>query len=125
MEHQKRSSLHPADNAVGDSEETAEIDGANVIVRGKANGFVQEITAGPHRLVADEATTIGGTDTGASPYDLLLAALGTCNSMTVAMYARRKEWPLQDVVVSLKHSKVITPDGEAAKPIGSSGIYRS
>ena len=55
--------------------------------------------------------TIGGTDTGATPYDLLLAALGACTSMTVAMYARRKKWPLQDVMVSLKHSKVSAPDG--------------
>ena len=49
---------------------------ATVIVRGKASGFAQDITAGPHRLTADEPAAAGGTETGPSPYDLLLAALG-------------------------------------------------
>lgn len=81
------------------------------MVRGSAAGFAQEIIAGPHRLVADEAAADGGTDTGASPYELLLAALGSCTSMTVSMYARRKNWPLREVTVSLKHSKVDVPGG--------------
>jgi len=68
---------------------------ASVIVRGGATGFAQEIEAGRHRLVADEPVEAGGTDAGASPYDLLLAALGACTSMTVSMYARRKQWPLE------------------------------
>lgn len=49
---------------------------ATVIVRGKGSGFDQEITAGPHALTADEPVAGGGTDTGPTPYDLLLAALG-------------------------------------------------
>jgi putative redox protein len=49
---------------------------ATVVVRGDASGFRQEITAGIHRLAADEPTAAGGTDTGPSPYDMLLAALG-------------------------------------------------
>jgi|SRR5579863_4941090 len=77
-----------------------------VIVRGDGVGFAQEITAGPHRLTADEPIAAGGTGTGPSPYDLLLAALGSCTSMTVAMYARRKGWPLEGVTVSLRHSKI-------------------
>ena len=83
---------------------------ADVIVRGKAAGFVQEIAAGPHRLSADEPQSAGGTDTGPSPYDLLLAALGSCTSMTVAMYARHKGWPLQWVTVRLRHSKIYASD---------------
>lgn len=47
-----------------------------VTVRGSAEGFVQEITAGRHRLIADEPVAAGGTDRGPGPYDLLLAALG-------------------------------------------------
>jgi len=82
----------------------------SVVVRGRAAGFAQEIHAGPHRLYADEPASAGGTDTGPSPYDLLLAALGACTSMTVAMYARRKAWPLDEVTVHLRHSKIYATD---------------
>jgi uncharacterized OsmC-like protein len=81
-----------------------------VIVRGSASGFAQEIHAGRHRIVADEPVSAGGTDTGPSPYDLLLAALGACTSMTVGMYARRKSWPLEEVTVHLRHSKIHATD---------------
>jgi len=85
-------------------------DVGSVVVRGSAAGFAQEIHAGPHRLHADEPASAGGTDTGPSPYDLLLAALGACTSMTVAMYARRKAWPLEEVTVHLRHSKIHATD---------------
>jgi putative redox protein len=81
-----------------------------VIVRGAADGFVQEIIAGPHQLRSDEPTSVGGTETGPTPYDLFLAALGSCTSMTLAMYARRKKWPLQRVTVRLRHSRVHAED---------------
>ena len=81
-----------------------------VVVRGSASGFAQEIHAGRHRIVADEPVSAGGTDSGLSPYDLLLAALGACTSMTVGMYARRKSWPLEEVTVHLRHSKIHATD---------------
>ena len=81
-----------------------------VTVRGAADGFVQEIVAGRHQLRSDEPVSVGGTDTGATPYDLLLAALGSCTSMTVGMYARRKQWPLMRVTVRLSHSRVHARD---------------
>lgn len=79
--------------------------GTRVTVRGAASGFVQEIRAGAHALLADEQVSNGGTDRGPTPHALLLAALGACTSMTVSMYARRKQWPLEDVRVALRHWK--------------------
>ena len=83
---------------------------AEVLVRGDARGFAQEVIAGSHRITSDEPVAAGGTDTGPSPYDLLLAALGSCTSMTVAMYARRKGWPLREVTVRLRHSRIHAED---------------
>ncbi|PYU29321.1 MAG: hypothetical protein DMG32_00340 [Acidobacteria bacterium] len=83
---------------------------SQVVVRGSAAGFAQEIVAGRHRIAADEPVSAGGTDTGLSPYDLLLAALGACTSITVGMYARRKRWPLEEVTVNLRHSKIHAQD---------------
>jgi len=86
-----------------------------VTVHGSAAGFAQQISVGPHRLAADEPTSAGGTDLGPSPYDLLLAALGSCTSMTIAMYARRKQWPLEAVTVQLRHSRIHAADCEACE----------
>jgi putative redox protein len=82
----------------------------DVIVRGDAAGFAQEIVAGRHRLTADEPIAVGGKDSGPSPYDLLLAALGSCTSMTISLYARSKKWPLESVTVNLSHSKIHAAD---------------
>jgi putative redox protein len=62
--------------------------------------------------MADEPGEAGGTDTGPSPYELVLAGLGACTSMTISMYARRKQWPLEDVIVRLKHSRMYARDCE-------------
>jgi putative redox protein len=83
-----------------------------VTVHGRAAGFAQEIAVGRHRLTGDEPASAGGTDTGPNPYDFLLAALGSCMSMTVAMYARRKRWPLEAVTVRLRHSRIHAADCE-------------
>jgi putative redox protein len=86
-----------------------------VTVQGSAAGFAQTISVAQHRFTADEPVAVGGTDTGPNPYDLLLAALGACTSMTVAMYARRKEWPLEAVTVRLRHAGVHAADCEACE----------
>lgn len=79
---------------------------SRVTVRGGSSGLNQQITVGRHHLVGDEPADQGGDDAGPNPYDLLLAALGTCTSMTVSLYARRKGWPLEGVAVHLVHSKI-------------------
>jgi|SRR5580658_12378 putative redox protein len=81
-----------------------------VVVEGGITGFTEEILAGTHPLIADQPVSAGGTDAGPTPYELLLAALGACTSMTIAMYARRKSWPLIGITVKLRHSKVHAQD---------------
>lgn len=72
--------------------------------------FTQKIIIGSHVLIADEPIINGGKDTGPSPYDFLLAALGSCTSMTLRMYAKLKKFPLEQVIVSLKHEKIHVED---------------
>jgi putative redox protein len=81
-----------------------------VVVRGGAAGLQQRIEAGPHQWVADEPVSVGGGGTGPTPYDLLLGALGACTSMTLRLYADRRKWPLQGVVVRLRHHRVHRDD---------------
>ncbi|MGA9433033.1 MAG: bifunctional alpha/beta hydrolase/OsmC family protein [Roseobacter sp.] len=76
-------------------------------------GFLTDITSGDgHYLVADEPLAYGGTNKGLSPYGLLSAGLGACTSMTIRMYARRKQWPLEQVSVDVNHDKVHAQDAE-------------
>ncbi|MEM7135045.1 MAG: bifunctional alpha/beta hydrolase/OsmC family protein [Myxococcota bacterium] len=83
-----------------------------VLVEGKASGFLQRIHARGHVFPADEPITVGGSDLGPTPYELLLAGLGACTSITLRMYARRKEWPLEGVRVKLRHDRVHARDVE-------------
>jgi putative redox protein len=80
------------------------------------NGFTTQIRTQQHALIADEPASVGGNNFGPSPYELLNAGLGACTTMTLKMYAERKEWPLEEVYVYLKHGKVhaseIDPDSE-------------
>ncbi len=77
------------------------------------SGYVTDIMAAGHSLVADEPPSMGGTDLGPAPYDLLMAALGTCKAMTLRMYSDRKQWPLEAVSVQLNHKKIDAADCES------------
>ena len=81
-----------------------------VVVTGGGPGYETRIQAGEHVLIADEPRSVGGEDLGPGPYELLLAALGACKSMTMRMYAARKEWPLEDTEVRLRHSRIHAED---------------
>jgi putative redox protein len=82
------------------------IDPGTVVVSESGQGlFTQQLLDGRHELLADEPQSAGGNDLGPGPYELLLMALGACTSMTVRLYANRKQWPLQRVTVRLKHSR--------------------
>ncbi len=82
-----------------------------VIVRETRRGlFQQEVISGPHHLLADEPKDVGGFDSGPGPYDFLLAALGTCTSMTLRLYADRKKMPLKRTEVRLRHGRIYAKD---------------
>ncbi len=82
-----------------------------VIVRETRKGkFQQEIRSGQHHLTADEPADVGGLDSGLGPYDLLLAALGACTSMTLRLYADQKKLPLTRVEVWLRHGRIYAVD---------------
>ncbi len=74
--------------------------------------YRQEIVADEHTFYADEPTSIGGQDTAANPYALLLGSLGACTSITLEMYARRKGWPLDGIEIELTHRKDYEHDCE-------------
>ena len=91
-------------------------DPETVVVRETRQGrFQQEITVGPHRLLADEPVEAGGLDSGPGPYDLVLAGLGACTAMTLRLYAERKALPLDQVTVELSHAKIHAADCEACE----------
>ena len=82
---------------------------AEVVVRSSI-GLAHTIEARGHRLLADEPQAAGGTDTGPTPYELLLGALGACTAMTIRLYAQRKGWPLEAVEVTLRHERIHAQD---------------
>lgn len=84
--------------------------GVVTVTESGAGKLGQIIDDGRHRLAADEPLTSGGTDSGPNPYELLLSALGACTSMTLRLYAERKQWPLDKVTVRLRHEKIYAKD---------------
>lgn len=88
-----------------DREATTEVAGGDVLVAELNKKFLRQVSSDDHAWLADEPKKVGGSNLGPDPYEHLLAALGTCTSMTVRMYANRKQWPLDDIDVRLTHSR--------------------
>lgn len=76
-----------------------------VRVEEKMAPYTNQVTTYNHRWLADEPESLGGADEGPAPMEMVLAGLGACTSMTLRMYAARKEWPLEKVTVDLRHDK--------------------
>jgi uncharacterized OsmC-like protein/alpha/beta superfamily hydrolase len=98
-----------APTATPDPNGDAPAEGAVRVAESGPGRLTQQISARRHRLTADEPLPVGD-DAGPTPYDLLLAALGACTSMTVRMYADRKQWPLERIVVDSRHSRIHAKD---------------
>ena len=86
-----------------------------VLVAERDGGLTQDIYAGDHHLIADEPASVGGANLGGTPYDLLLAALGTCTSMTLRMYAKRKGLEIDEIKVQLLHNRIHANDCETCE----------
>ena len=88
------------------------------VAEADSKGFLQDVNSGPlHHTLADEPLAYGGTNKGMTPYGFLSAGLGACTSMTIRMYARRKDWPLDHVSVDVSHDKVHAQDAETSKEV--------
>ena len=100
-----------ADDAAGNAvDAAADIETGGGVTTHTGRTYRTTIAAGRHSLVVDEPASLGGTDTGPTPYDLVAAALGACTAITLRMYADRKEWPLEAVTVDVRHSRVHAVD---------------
>ena len=89
------------------------VDGG-VVVRETGKGkFQQDVVVGPHLQFADEPKSFGGDETGPSPYEFVSAGLGACTSMTMRMYADRKQWPVERISVTVRHNKIHAEDCDA------------
>ena len=81
-----------------------------VVARTQIDGFRTDIQAGSHSLIADEPIDVGGTDLGPGPYDFLAAALASCTTMTLRMYANHKKLALRSATVRVSHGRVHAKD---------------
>jgi len=97
---------------------------SEVVVSSQQN-LRNEVSYGAgHTFITDEPLAAGGEDAGPDPYSLILAALGSCISMTVTLYARRKQWPLENVTVRLKQNRIHSKDCKECVQMQEGHIHR-
>jgi putative redox protein len=97
---------------------------SEVIVTSQANLRNEVRNEAGHTLITDEPIAAGGEDAGPDPYTLLLGALGSCISMTVTLYARRKQWPLEKVTVRLRQNRIHSKDCQECAQLHEGYIHR-
>ncbi|HJQ53972.1 MAG TPA: OsmC family protein [Gemmatimonadaceae bacterium] len=100
--------------------------GSWVVSRVGRKSFRTDVTARSHHSIADEPVALGGTDAGATPYEYLLMALGSCTAMTLRMYADRRSWPLEGAEVAVRQARSHAADCErcATDTVGIERIER-
>ncbi|HEX6694907.1 MAG TPA: OsmC family protein [Longimicrobiales bacterium] len=92
------------------ADDAADIETGGGVTTQTGRSYRTTAAAGRHSLVVDEPASLGGSDTGPTPYDLIAAALGACTAITLRMYADRKGWPLEAITVDVRHSRVHAVD---------------
>jgi putative redox protein len=78
---------------------------ANATATTGRTNYSTAIQSGKHSLISDEPRAQGGQDAGPAPFDLLVAALAACTSITLRMYAERKSWPLEAAHVAVTSTR--------------------
>ena len=91
------------------------VEAGEIIVSERDRKFMLDVYSDTHQWMADEPVRVGGKNTGPDPYEHLLASVGTCTAMTIRMYASRKQWPLDNAVVTLRHSREHMTDCEGCE----------
>lgn len=100
------------DSTFGVKQFESNVSRGHVKINEKNREFLRTVVSDHHAWYADEPTSVGGSDLGPDPYEHLLAALGACTSMTIRMYANRKEIPLDDVTIEVSHDREHVTDCE-------------
>ncbi|MBX9721215.1 MAG: OsmC family protein [Candidatus Obscuribacterales bacterium] len=88
---------------------------SQVLISSSGKGMQHEISAGAHKWIADAGKEIGGNETGPNPHDMMLAALGTCTSMTLKVFSEKRGWKLDEVKVTLNEEMVEDPNAPGKK----------
>jgi uncharacterized OsmC-like protein len=119
------STIEPGQGATATTASDARDDGWLTAHTGAA-GYRTDVGVRGHTFLADEPASVGGSDSGPTPYDYLLASLAACTAMTLRMYANRKRWPLEDAVVRLRDARSHAADCENCekKAVGIRRIER-